>query len=80
MTAILIKKEVIDMLSAKTYFKITATIFFVVGLMHLLRLLNGWEVVLGGYVIPFWASIIGVCAAWFLSYSAYSLSSKKSKK
>jgi len=68
------------MLAAKTYFKATGVIFFVVGCGHLLRLINGWDVVLGGFSVPVWVSVLGVCVAWFISYNAFALAGKKTKK
>jgi hypothetical protein len=34
----------------------TATLFLVVAIMHLLRIIFGWQVEIGGLSIPFWAS------------------------
>lgn len=65
------------MLSSKTYIKISKVIFFVVGLMHLARLLLGWPIVIGGWEVPMWASIIGFVAAWYLAYNGYKLVGKK---
>lgn len=38
------------MLSANTFFQIAGVIFSIVGILHLLRLLTGFQVVLGGWV------------------------------
>jgi hypothetical protein len=74
-------REVRKMVSAKTYFKISGVIFFIVGLLHLLRLFTGWTVILDGFTIPLWVSVLGVLFAWFLAYSAWILAGKgKSKK
>ena len=66
------------MLSRKTYNQVSGVIFFIVGLMHLLRLVNGWQINIAEWEIPMWASVLGLIAAWFLSYCAYKLSGKKS--
>ena len=68
-----------NMLSTKTYFQISGIIFFIVGLLHLLRLFTGWTVILAGFVIPLWVSILGVLLAWCLAYSAWSLGKKVKK-
>jgi hypothetical protein len=64
-------------LSTKTYLKITKLIFAGVGLAHLLRLLFGWTIVIGGWMVPMWLSILGVVAAWYLAYNGFKLWSKK---
>jgi hypothetical protein len=66
------------MLSRKTYTHLSGVIFFIVGLMHLLRLVNGWEISIGDWSVPMWGSVLGLLAAWFLAYSALKLSGKKS--
>lgn len=68
------------MLSAKQYIQITGLIVFIVGLVHLIRLLGGWVVVINGWVVPMWISILGVFAAWYLAYNAFMLVKKKTKK
>ena len=40
----------------KSYFLVTAIVFSVVGLLHLLRIVLGWEAVVGGWSIPMWRS------------------------
>ena len=65
------------MLTSKTYFKITKLIFAGVGLAHLLRLLFGWTIVIGGWVVPTWVSVVGVVAAWYLAYNGFKLLGKK---
>jgi hypothetical protein len=40
---------------------VTATLFLVVAIMHLLRIILGWQVEIGGLSIPFWVSWLGVC-------------------
>jgi hypothetical protein len=42
---------------------VTATLFLVVAIMHLLRIIFGWQVEIGGLSIPFWVSWLGVLVA-----------------
>jgi hypothetical protein len=58
----------------KTYNVITSLIFLVVGVVHLIRVLSGWEVTFNGTTLPLWVSWIGVVVAGILSYSAFNLS------
>lgn len=68
------------MLSTKTFLQLAGTIFGVIGILHLLRLLMGWQIVLIGWTVPLWISLFGVAVAWYLAYNAFTLAKKKSKK
>jgi len=46
-------------------------IFFLVFLLHVLRLVLGWEAVIGGCVVPMWVSIGALFVSGFLTYSAF---------
>jgi len=65
------------MLSLKSYLNFVSIIFFVVGFLHLFRLVSGIDIVIGRFTIPQWASVVGVCVSWYLSYCAFVLSKKK---
>ena len=67
-------------MSLYTYLKLTKVIFFLVGLFHGLRLLNGWEVVIGGWTVPMWFSIVGLLVTWYLAFSSWTLLKKTKKK
>ena len=58
-------------LSRKTYITVTATLFLVVAIMHLLRIIFGWQVEIGGLSIPFWVSWLGVLVAGALAYLGF---------
>ena len=64
-------------MSNKNYFKISGIIFAVVGVAHLLRVLLGWDVVIGGWSVPVWFSVIAVVILAFLSYTALKFAGKK---
>ncbi len=42
------------------YTTITVILFALLSLMHLLRLVLGWDLSIGGTLIPMWASALGV--------------------
>ena len=67
------------MISAKTYILITGMVVFIVGLVHLIRLLSGWVVIIAGWEVPMWVSIVGVLVAWYLAYNAWVLTQKGKK-
>jgi len=58
-------------MNAKTYSTIVATVFFVVAIAHITRIVFGWDVVFAGALIPMWMSYIGVIIAGGLSYLGY---------
>jgi len=58
-------------MSAKPYLVVSGTIFFAVGLLHLLRLIYHWPVQLGAWLVPQWLSYLGFPAAWGLAVWAY---------
>ena len=60
-------------MSARPYLAISGGIFFVVGLLHLLRLLCHWPARLGAWPVPQWISYCGLVGAWGLAVWAYSL-------
>jgi len=47
----------------KPFTTIAVVVFALVGLMQLLRVLLGWEVVINGVNIPFWASVVAFVVA-----------------
>ena len=58
-------------LNRRTYMTVTATLFLVVAIMHLLRIIFGWQVEIGGLSIPFWVSWLGVLVAGGLAYFGF---------
>jgi len=57
----------------KTFLKTAGVIFAVVGALHVLRLLLGWEAVIGGWDVPRWVSGVAAVFAGYLSYTAFTL-------
>ena len=60
-------------LSRKTYMTVTAVLFLVVAIAHLLRIILGWQVEIGGLSIPFWLSWLAVLVAGVLAYFGFTL-------
>jgi hypothetical protein len=50
---------------------VTATLFLIVAIMHLLRIIFGWQVEIGGLSIPFWASWLALPVAGALAYFGF---------
>ncbi len=60
-------------MSQKTFLKTAGAIFMVIGALHVLRLLLGWEAVIGGWDVPRWVSGLAVVLAGYLGYTAFRL-------
>jgi hypothetical protein len=43
-------------MNRKSYLLATAIVFSVIGVIHLLRIILGWEAVIGGWTVPMWPS------------------------
>jgi uncharacterized membrane protein YhaH (DUF805 family) len=60
-------------LSRETYMTVTATLFLVMAIVHLLRIIFGWQAEIGGLSIPVWVSWLGVLVAGALAYFGFTL-------
>lgn len=49
----------------------SAALFAFIGLVHLLRVFNGWKAYVGGWEVPVWFSWIAVLIAFYLSWKMY---------
>ena len=58
----------------KTFTVTAGAIFTLVAVLHLLRLLLGWEAVIGGWLVPGWVSWLALALSGFLAYTAFTLS------
>ena len=57
-------------MKTKTVLAIVAVVFALIAVLHLLRVILGWQAVIGSTEIPVWASWVALLVAGFLSYSA----------
>jgi hypothetical protein len=53
------------------YNTITAVLFLVVALVHLLRIIFGWSAQIGGVTVPMWASWLALVVAAALTYFGF---------
>lgn len=44
----------------KPFTLIAIAVFVLIAIMHVLRLLLGWEVILAGLAVPMWVSVLGL--------------------
>ena len=55
----------------KPFTLIAIVIFALMAVLHLFRLMLGWEVVFNGMVIPLWASMVGFLIAGGLALALW---------
>ena len=53
------------------YNTLTAVLFLVVALVHLLRIIFGWSAQIGGATLPMWASWLALVVAAALAYFGF---------
>jgi hypothetical protein len=52
----------------KLFTNFAIAIFILIAVMHLMRLVFGWEVTINDLVIPMWVSVMGLLLAGALAY------------
>ena len=52
----------------KPFTNLAIAIFILIAVMHLLRLIYGWEATVNSVVIPMWVSVMGLLIAGALAY------------
>ena len=57
----------------KTFLRVSV-IFLIVAVVHLLRLVFKWEVILAGWAAPVWLSAVAFVIAAALAYEGFQLS------
>jgi hypothetical protein len=63
-------------MNGKTYLLISAAIFALIALLHLMRLIGHWSIQIGTLSIPIWGSWLGFIIAAALSIWAFRLMTK----
>jgi len=51
----------------KPFTSLTVAVLAMFGLVHLLRLIGGWTVVVNGFEVPMWVSVVALIASWVLA-------------
>ncbi len=60
-------------MNQKTYSLVTAIIFLLISVLHVLRIVYGWSAVIGGWSVPTWVSWVALLVAAFLVYQGFRL-------
>jgi len=61
-------------MNQKTFTTITGIVFFIIAVLHLVRLLLHWDAVIGGWTVPAWVSGMALMLSGYFAYSAFTLS------
>ena len=54
-----------------TYNAVTAALFLIVAVLHLLRIVFGWAAQIGGVTVPIWASWLALVVAGGLAWAGF---------
>ncbi len=57
----------------KTFTLTVGVVFSIIAVLHVLRLLFGWEAVIGGWSTPLWVSWVAITVSGYLGYTAFKL-------
>lgn len=60
-------------MTVRTYALLSSVIFLLVAVLQLVRLVLQWDVMIGGWHLPLWASIVAVLVAGFMSFAGFRL-------
>ena len=63
-------------MKVRTYLVTVSVIFGLVGLLHLLRAVSSWSLLVDNYGIPVWLSWTAFVVLAYLSYSGFRLARK----
>jgi hypothetical protein len=60
-------------LKGKQLYVTSGTIFTLLAVLHLLRIVRGWEANIAGWQVPMWFSWIAIVVAGYLAYSFWKM-------
>ena len=63
-------------MTKNNFVSVGSVIFLIIGVLHVLRLLYGWQAQIGDFVVPMWVSWAAVIIAFYLAYQGYWLSKR----
>lgn len=56
-------------MSPKNYHLVSGIVFLVIAVLHLARIVYGWEASIGGWLVPLWLSWVALVISSYLAYS-----------
>jgi hypothetical protein len=64
-------------MSHRAFLVVSGTIFAIIALLHLARIVYGWPGQIGTFVVPTWLSWLSLLIAGYLAITAFSLLRKR---
>jgi hypothetical protein len=64
-------------MNLRSFSLVAGIIFTIIALLHLLRIVYGWDAVVGGWAAPKWVSWLALVVAAYLGYEGLRLSKKR---
>jgi len=61
-------------MNQRSFSLVAGIIFIIIALLHLLRIIYGWEAVIGGWVVPKWISWVALAVAGLLGFEGLRVS------
>jgi hypothetical protein len=61
----------------KTFLHVVGTVFTLVALVHVSRIIFGWNFVIGTWPVAYWVNVLGMLIATFFAYTSFHLASKE---
>lgn len=58
-------------MSKQTYYYVVSGVFLIVGVMHLVRVMNQWPAYIAGVEIPLWVSWVAVALTGYLAVRGF---------
>ena len=63
-------------MTTKSFALTAGAIFSLISLLHLLRIIFGWQAVLEGWTVPLWPSWMALLVGAYLAYQGFRLGKK----
>lgn len=63
-------------MKVRTYARVTAIIFALIAVVHLVRIVLGWTATIGAWSVPMWVSWGALVIAAIVSYFGFSLGAR----
>ncbi len=60
-------------MNQRTFSLTVGVIFLAIAVLHALRILFGWEAIIGGLAVPTWVSWVALVVAGYLAYEGFRL-------
>lgn len=64
----------------RSFLYIAGTVFLIVALLHLSRIVFGLNLVIGSWAVPYWLNAVGAVVTLFLCYASFHFANAEGKK